>query len=340
MLGLAEAALLRLAARQSGEKQSAEAVQTLRRATALNPASLAPRLALLRELSGQSDWPAVEQEAREALAIDARSPDAHEALGVALMRLGRDQEAIEELKAAVALDYSPQAQALLLKLRKGQDDERSMKEESLGYFTLRYEGQAHEAVGSEILRALERHYATLTVTFGRHPSARIPVILFTEQAFYQATHAPRWSGGLYDNSDGRIRLPIGGLTTSLSPELDNVLIHELTHAFVADMSHGRAPLALHEGLAMHMEGKRLDEMLTRDQLRALADGQMSGVALTYLSGLAFAEYLIEQRGWGGVKDLLRAMGEGQEDAFQKVYGQTAQELGRATEVRLRQRYGS
>ena len=69
----------------------------------------------------------------------------------------------------------------------------------------------------------------------------IPVILFTREGYYDASGAPAWSGGVYDGIDGRIRIPIGGLTASLTPDMDETLIHELTHAFVADRTRGVAP---------------------------------------------------------------------------------------------------
>jgi tetratricopeptide (TPR) repeat protein len=340
VLEVAAAVLMRWSEWLASQRQMAPAVETLRRAIALRPESLPPRDALLRLLIAQSEWPALEQEAQAVLALDGRSRAGHEALGYALMRLGRDREAVEELKAAIALGMSPMAEKLLSKLRKESQDEAAMKEQSMGDFTLRYEGAAHEGVGNEILRALERHYSKLVSALDHHPAAPIPVILFTQQEYFRATDAPRWSGGLYDSSDGRIRMPVGGLTTSLSPEIDGVLLHELTHAFVADMSRGRAPGALHEGLAQYMEGARLEEMLTSGQLKRLADGRVSSVAQTYLGGLCFTEYLIEQRGWGGIKDLLQAMAQGEGDAFVQVYGKKGEELGREAYERLQQRYGS
>src|SRR6185503_2734557 len=126
-------------------------------------------------------------------------------------------------------------------------------------------GQEHEGVGREILRALERHYATLASTLDHQPAASIPVILFSGQAYYDAAGAPAWSGGAYDTLDGRIRIPIGGLTPSLTPDMDGTLIHELTHAFVADRSRGVAPREIQEGLAQYMEGKRLGSALTEEQ---------------------------------------------------------------------------
>jgi hypothetical protein len=325
-------------AEQRAWKRRTEAIEILRRAIALKPRSMRPRLALLRQVALSEDWPLLEQEARAVLELDARSYEAHEALGQALMRLGRDREAVEELRIADDLGHLPLARSLLLKLRQGQRDEGAMKEQAMGYFTLRYEGAAHEGVGSEVLRALERHYSTLVSAFGHRPVAPIAVILFTEESYYKATQAPRWSGGLYDNTDGRIRVPVGGLS-SLPPEIDSVLLHELTHAFVADFSHGRAPGGLHEGLAEYMEGRRLAEMLTDDQLRQVAAGRVQGPAKIYLEGLAFTEYLIEQRGWGGIEDLLRAMGQGEGDPFEKVYGQKGEDLARAAQERFQLKHG-
>ncbi len=79
---------------------------------------------------------------------------------------------------------------------------------------------------------------------------------------------------------------------------------------------------MHEGLAQFMEGKRTDELLDQETRAALARGQIGGVAGVYLEALAFVEYLMAQRGQGGINDLLRLMGEtGSVDrAFDEVYG--------------------
>ena len=113
-----------------------------------------------------------------------------------------------------------------------------MAERRLAHFNVRYDGEEHEAVGREILRALERHYATLASALDYEPTNTITVILFTKEGYYNASGAPAWSGGVYDNIDGRIRVPVGGLTSSLTPDMDQTLIHELTHAFVADRTRG------------------------------------------------------------------------------------------------------
>ena len=138
-----------------------------------------------------------------------------------------------------------------------------------------------------------------------------------------------------------MRIPIGGLTPTLTPEIDDTLLHELTHAFVANISLGVAPREVHEGLAQLMEGKRVADLLDPTTLSALAEGRFGGVGGFYMASLSFVEYLHGQRGQGGLNDLLRAMAEtGSADAaFQQVYRRDVQALRRDWSARLRQQYG-
>jgi hypothetical protein len=263
-------------------------------------------------------------------------------LGYALFRQDRNREAIYALRDAVEAGDTGQARALLERLEKGTRDESGMTEQQLAHFHVRYDGDEHTDVGREILRALERHYATLVVSFDHQPAQPVPVILFSRQKYYDASGAPAWSGGAYDTLDGRIRIPIGGLTSSLTPDMDGTLLHELTHAFVHDISRGQAPRDLHEGLAQYMEGKRLASTLSPDQLRALADGRVAGVGGFYLEALGYVEYLVGLRGLGGLKDLLRAMGDSgsAEAAFREIYGKPPAGLRADAQAYLKSRHGS
>lgn len=333
--------LTRRAAQLGEARDESGAIEAARRAISLSPSSVPPRLLLVDILVARRDWTAAETAARALVEIAADNSLALERLGLALMHLGRDREAAEVLARAVALGGAPQARALLARLEEGRVSESGMKEQRLAEFSLRYDGEAHEDVGREVLRALERHYVTLSTAFDHRPSAPIPVILFTRAGYYQATQAPRWSGGLYDNVDGRIRLPVGGLTTALTPDLDSVLVHELTHAFVADMTRNTAPRELHEGLAQYLEGDRLDTLLAPDQLRQFLAGRVGGVQGFYLRSLALAEYLLELRGQSSMNDLLRhlAAGKGVDEACAQVYGRPLGDLLEAAMDRMRQRYG-
>lgn len=339
---LLEATLVTLASQDRALRRLPAATSQLRRAIAVHPQSLAPREALVMVLLEDSDWPGAEAAAREALALAPRDPDLLEAFAYALFRQDRNREALEAYRAVLEVRESPSARAYLERLEKNARDEGGMTEQRLSRFHVRYDGEEHADVGREILRALERHYSTLATTLDHQPSEPIAVILFSREGYYNASGAPRWSGGVFDHIDGRIRIPIRGLTTSLTPDIDEVLVHELTHAFVHDRSRGQAPRELHEGLAQWMEGKRLESEFRAAELAALADGRAGGVGGFYALALAFVEHLQSLRGQGGINDLLRAMGEqGDADAaFRQVYGQDFRLTQQAAHERLRQKYGS
>jgi hypothetical protein len=331
---------------QSGQERRTRhyeaAAASLRRAISSSPQDVAPRRALADLLVEAGDWSGAEAAARGALELDPQDGDSLERLGHALFRQDRNKEAAEALEAALKTRPSDSASLLLARIRKGFSDERGMTEQRISHFNVRYDGEAHDEVGHEILRALEHHYATLVVRFDHEPAATIPVILFSRRAYSDATGAPAWSGGEFDNTDGRIRIPIRGLTSALTPDMDGVLIHELSHAFIHDFSRGLAPHEIHEGVAQYMEGKRIASMLSPEQIALLADGRIVGVQGYYLGALSFVEHLEASRGQGGINDLLRAIGESGsvDEGFRRVYGHDLQGTRAEWLDHLRQQHGN
>jgi tetratricopeptide (TPR) repeat protein len=339
---LLEAVFVTLSYQDRQARRFHESVGHLRQAISVSPGEPRLRSALVDLLMERSDWAGAEIAVREWLALAPRDPDALRALAFALLRQDRNREAEEALVASLDVREEPTTRALLTRIQAGMASERGMTEQHLAYFHVRYDGEAHEEVGRAILRALERHHSTLVRTFDHQPAATIPVILFTQQHYYDSTGAPAWSGGHFDSLDGRIRVPIGGLTASLTPDMDETLVHELTHAFVNDRARGMAPRDLHEGLAQYMEGKRAAAVFSPAQLQALAAGRSAGVGGFYAEALSFVEFLIAERGQGGINDLLRAMAEtgSVDEAYKQVYGRDHQGSRRAWKERIRQQYGA
>jgi tetratricopeptide (TPR) repeat protein len=340
--GLLEVTLLNVADGERRRRRFADATALLQRAVTVETERARPALLLMGTLTEAGDWAGAEAAARTALAREPQNADAWHGLGYALMRQDRNKDAAEALRTALEIRPDSTSQALLDRVAKGMEDERGMTEQQLSHFHVRYDGEAHDDVGREILRALERHYATLVSALDHQPQVTIPVVLFSRESYNSASGAPSWSGGVYDSLDGRIRVPIQGLTRSLTPDMDRTLLHELTHAFVADRTRGIAPRDIQEGLAQYMEGERVTERLTPEQLALLADGRAGGVMGFYLYALSFVEYLVATRGMGGMNDLLRAMGEtgSVDEAFRQVHGQDYKATRRAWFQRLHQQHGS
>lgn len=78
----------------------------------------------------------------------------------------------------------------------------------------------------------------------------VVVELIAPEAFEQQFGARAWTGALYYR--GRIIMPLFGKSDR---QMQRSLRHEMAHAFVNELSAGRAPAWIDEGLAVYFEGK-------------------------------------------------------------------------------------
>ncbi len=321
---LVEAVFLRAAELNRGPSASG-ALPILERAVEALPTSFVLLLALAQVQTETGLWPSAETSAQAALSLRPKAHDALLLLGFILMRQDRDREAKEALEASLALHDDPRARALLEQVKHSMDTQRGMTEQRLSHFNVRYDGEAHESMGREVLRVLERHYVTLVQAFSHELRTVVPVILYTNRGYYDATGAPAWSGGQYSHLDGRVSLPIGGVGSQLPADAERALLHELAHAFIHDMGGAAVPREIHEGMAQWMEGERCEGgRFSAQDLQAVAAGRRNDVAAFYIASLCFVEHLHRERGQGGLNDFLASLRETSdvERSFGRVYGRT------------------
>lgn len=261
------------------------------------------------------------ERAHEATRASPESAEAFLLLGYAYYRNDRDREAIVALKKSLQLRPNDQAQAFLEKVQRESRTEADFRQEESSHFTLRYEGsQAPDSLRQQILEVLEQDYKDLFNDLGGAPR-NVFVSLYTDQAFFDVTHAPAWTAAL---NDGKIRIPTSGVTV-VTPELARVLRHELTHSFVLEITHGRVPTWLNEGIAQLEEGRTTAEIGARlaslyasghqvplNQLEGPFQGYSSAEAyVAYAESLAAAEYLRSAYGMSDLARLLKRLGESQ-----------------------------
>lgn len=189
----------------------------------------------------------------------------------------RITDAIKEWESAQRLQPDPQISSLLEKAKRDAGVEQQAREGGSSHFVLHYQGGATPQLANEIMRALEDHFRAIQIALHFTPAEPIGVILYTQQTFRDVTRAPSWVGAL---NDGRIRVPVQGLD-SMNEELSRVLKHELTHSFVRQMTLGRCPTWLNEGVAQWMEGRRSSE--SAQNLVAMSDAGY-GISLKKLEG--------------------------------------------------------
>jgi len=259
--------------------------------------------------------------AQRAVHSAPESPDAYTMLGYAQFASDHTKEAIASWKRSLELRPDSAVQQFLAKAQREETVESDFSQHESSHFVLRYEGkQTSETLRSQIVAALESDYDDLARDLGSPPRDSILVTLYTEQAFFDVTRAPTWAGAM---NDGKLRIPVSGLS-SMTSELARVLKHELAHSFITQLSGGRCPPWLHEGIAQFLEPKSLGgdgrqlSLLFKAQrnipLNALEGSfqNFSGVQayVAYAESLAAVSYINDTYGMSDVQRILQRISQG------------------------------
>jgi tetratricopeptide (TPR) repeat protein len=290
--------------------------------------------------------------AEQAVAQAPDSADAYAVLGYAQYSSDRPKEAIQSWRKSLALRPDASIQQVLARAEREKYVESNYSEHETGHFALQYEGaQSSEALRAQILETLESAYQDLTREFGSQPRSSVSVVLYTNQAFFDVTHARAWVGAL---NDGKIRIPLRGLT-AMTPSLARVLRHELTHSFIDQITQGRCPQWLHEGIAEMLEPRSLNGGATLAQLfktdhevplNSLESGfsalSTTQAQLAYAESLATVSYIRDRYGMSDVLRILDKLGQGEsvESALRSTIHCDYRQLQEETGTALIHQFGS
>ncbi len=285
-------------------------------------------------------------EAERAVELDPESADAQRILGQVYYGAGRLPEAITAWEHSLRLAPNAELSEHLEKAQREAAVEQHFTEDARGHFLLRYEGgQPTAALSDDLWHALERDYEQLSAELGFAPRTTITVVLYSEQQFSDVTKAPAWAGAI---NDGKLRIPTGDLR-NMTPQLDAVLRHELTHSFVHS-AVPNCPVWLNEGLAQ-MEEPRSVEALSTELRQAVRPGSFvplvklegsfqkmgpEDARRAYVESLAAVEVMRSAKGMDGLRWMLRKLSEGEanEAALRGVVFGGYEELDRETEAYL------
>ena len=223
-----------------------------------------------------------------------------------------------------ALELEPENAPLKVLIAKAERELPVESKMDKGYsskFDLSFDAELPPGLSSEVLDALESAYNSVGADLGTFPTTRIPVLLYTKSEYSSVTAGPDWSGGLYD---GKIRLPIGGIT-KLNPQLRSVILHEFTHVLVAEITHNNIPTWLNEGLAQIEERKEFSPAMVAAMSRAPKEGDqlslktLSGsfiamdrtqAGIAYQQSYSITDFMVKRYGWYDMQGILKALGEG------------------------------
>ncbi len=292
--------------------------ETALRFESLNPTILNYYVALLLRMGNTVEaLPFAER----AVRVAPDSPDTLAILGYAQFASDRNRDAIRSWKRSLALRPDAQVQKYLEKAERDASAESDFTQKDTNHFTLKYEGtRTPEGLRRDLVSTLESHYDELVRDLGVAPRGSISVILYTDQGFFDVTQSPSWAGAV---NDGKLRVPVNGMN-SVTPELSRVLKHELAHSFINQLSGGRCPQWLNEGIAQALEpkslssrGRRLAELFKAQQeipFNTLEGSFMRfspmEAALAYDESLAAVQFIGDTYGMSELQRILQRLSEG------------------------------
>jgi len=286
------------------------------------------------------------------------------AAGIAAIHGGRSTEALEPLERAAAAEEDVEVRLLLARLYDQRDQtehalihltallarepghaaarrllekiererrvEASFQRELTPHFIIKHRVASGDAV-RRVVEAVERAWERVDDQLDYHPTERVTIVLYEGVQFHDVTRVHGWVTGLYD---GKIRLPLGSRLPS-GGALDRLVVHEYAHAAIHELSRGRTPRWLQEGLAQYLEGTRGDPLLrgpsglTLVGLEALiGDPDPTRARVGYDIALWLTEDLISRGGVASLRAVLIRLGNGDSvaAAMTQVYGMRLAEL--------------
>ena len=270
------------------------------------------------------------QEARAALALEERTPEAYLALGEFQFQDNDLTGALDTWEHGLRL--VPDSEALARRLERGRAEAQRLGglcRASSTHFVAAFDCGAGGSAAHACLDILEDAYRSVGQIFELFPDGPIPVVVYPERSFEKEGHAS-WSAAVYD---GKIRLPAAGADPH-SLAFRGTLFHEYAHALVHRATAGKSvPTWLNEGLAevARYRGDTGPAALCRSdshsyRLRSLEGSfqglNQNGAFYAYLESRHAVERIIERFGERGVRSVFAEVSRGTPFAvaFEKALG--------------------
>jgi Flp pilus assembly protein TadD len=216
---------------------------------------------------------------RKAIAADPHLWAAHSALGIELMRLGKDDEPRQELELSYSSGYRNAATVNSLRLLDSYKNFATIRDDAIIL-------KLNKSEAGLLQPYMQAELHTILATYEKKYSMKLPGPVQVEVYPNHEDFAVRTMGmpGL-----GALGVTFGEVVAMDSPSARRpgefnwgaTLWHEMSHVFILTATNHRVPRWFTEGLAVHEEGERSPEWrnpVTPEVLVAIRDKKLLPIA--------------------------------------------------------------
>jgi tetratricopeptide (TPR) repeat protein len=267
---------------------------------------------------------------RKALEVKKDNAEALKLMGNIFYNMEKLDEALSYYaKAVTLLPNDTEIRKSIDNIKKEKALKGSFRNIPSAKFIIRYENKSADFDYYQFRPILDEAYRVIGQDLGLFPSEQLVVILYTQESYKNLKEQPSSVTGLFD---GKIHIPLRDGVKDTS-EYKTVVYHEYTHALIFDLTLGRCPIWLNEGLAEYEESKikpvelrRLKAALKNNSLigissldqtfslmngrRQLTQEEQELIALAYEESYTIAKYILHRFTRAHIQQLLRRLREG------------------------------
>jgi Flp pilus assembly protein TadD, contains TPR repeats len=296
---------------------------------------------------------------RKAIAADPSDWAAHSALGIDLMRLGRQDEPYKELELSYNNGFRDAATVNSLRLIDSYKNFETFRDD-------RTIIRLNKSEAALLLPYMQSELNTIINTYEKKYKMTLPGPVQLEVYPNHEDFAVRTTGmpGL-----GALGVTFGEVVAMDSPSARKpgdfnwgaTIWHEMSHVFILTATHHRVPRWFTEGLAVHEEGQHSPEWrnrLTPDVVAAVRDKKLlpvakldrgfvspeypSQVIVSYFQAGSICDFIGETWGQEKLLDMVHSYAqlETTPEAIQKALGLSADEFDTQFLGWIEQKYGS
>lgn len=222
------------------------------------------------------------------------------------------------LKARKISRDSAEIEKRLETISGDEDMEKGMKLAETEIFDIKFAKETSTSYNVyDLKQTLRKAFREVGQNLHYYPHRTVAVILYAEEDYRKLHEVPEWSSGAYD---GKIRIPISGNGTLENSRLKQIIWHEYAHVVIRDITAGRCPIWLNEGIADYhgylfapFNPALLREAYLAGKLFSLKQLEEFGtftdtkkIRLAYAQSYSIVNFIIDRWGFYKLRHLLEA----------------------------------